>query len=160
MSERHGDHPLSTAIGLFAFALWALYSLYAALNYPDILTSVLVGASFGVVACLALVFNLRYWRSVVLLASSVYLLLYLVRIVRMTAIRPDLSFFSALYFYYSASWRVVAGTFEERGWAGGLTHAYLEYAMPVLAVVLITVMFFPRRGEMARDGPIERSKSL
>ena len=158
MSEHHRSHPLSIPTGLFAFVLWAIYSLYAALEYPYVLTSVLVGALFGFVACLALALNLRYWRSVVLLASSVYLLLYAIRIVRMTAIRPDLSFFSALSFYYSASWRVVGGTFEEKGWAGGLTHAYMEYAMPVLALVLITIMILPSPRKMAWRGPIERSK--
>ncbi|MCE3243015.1 MAG: hypothetical protein K0Q83_3522 [Deltaproteobacteria bacterium] len=45
-------------------------------------------------------------RSTILLASSVYLLLYLIRIVRMTAIAKDLSFLSALSFYYSVSWRL------------------------------------------------------
>jgi hypothetical protein len=148
MSERHGKHPLTSAQGLFAFALWLFYSLYAALSYPDVLTSVLIGALFGFIACLALVFNLAYWRSTVLLAASVYLLLYVVRIVRMTAIAENLSFVSALSFYYSVSWRVTAGAFEEKGLAGGLMHAYLEYAMPVLAVALILVILFSSRRQV------------
>ena len=152
MSERHPHHPLSTSIGLFAFVLWALYSLDAALNYPDILASVLVGALFGLLACVALAVNFKYWRLAVLLASSVYLLLYAIRIVRMTAIRPDLSFFPALSFYYSASWRVVGGTFEEKGWAGGLTHGFLEYAMPVLVLALIAVIVF----SLPREHPLSR----
>jgi hypothetical protein len=143
MSKRHPNHPLSTSTGLFSFVLWALYSLYAALNYPEILTSVLVDALFGFLACVALAVNFKYWRFAVLLASSIYLLLYAIRVVRMTAIRPDLSFLSALSFYYSASWRVAGGTFQEKGWTGGLTHAYMEYAMPVLTVVLITIMILP-----------------
>jgi hypothetical protein len=154
MSEHNRNHPLASAQGLFALALWSFYSLYAVLSYPDVLTSVLIGALIGFGACLALVFNFAYWRSAVLLASSVYLLLYVIRIVRMTAIRPDLSFLSALSFYYSASWRVTAGTFEEKGWAGGgLTHAYLEYAMPVLVAILISVILFssPRKHGVPRD---------
>jgi len=148
MSERYGQHPLASAQGLFAFVLWAFYSLYAALSYPDVLTSVLIGALFGFIACLALVFNRAYWRSAVLLASSVYLLLYVVRIVRMTAIAATPSFLSALSFYYSVSWRVTAGAFEEKGLAGGLIHAYLEYAMPVLAVALILVILFSSRRQI------------
>jgi len=82
------------------------------------------------------VFNFRYWSSTILLASSVYLLLYLIRIVRMTAIAKDLSFLSALTFYYSVSWRLAAAAFEETGLLGGLTHGVLEYATPMLVSLL------------------------
>jgi uncharacterized membrane protein YhdT len=69
-----------------------------------------------------------------------------IRIVRMTAIAKDLSFLSALSFYYSVSWRVAAGAFEEKGSMGGLTHAFLEYAMPILVIALILViLIFSRR---------------
>jgi hypothetical protein len=145
MSEHYGNHPLASVQGVFALTLWSVYLLYAALYYPDVLTSVLVAGFFGFVACLAVVFNFTYWRSTVLLASSVYLLLYVIRIVRMTAIRPDLPFFSALSFYYSVSWRVATGAFEERGLVGGLTHALVEYAMPVLVVALISVILISSR---------------
>jgi hypothetical protein len=146
MSEHYGNHPFASVQGMFALALWLVYSLYAALSYPDILTSVLIGAVFGFVACLAVVFNFRYWRSTVLLTSFVYLLLYVIRIVRMTAIAKDLSFLSALTFYYSVSWRVAAGAFEEKGWVGGLIHFFLEYAMPILVIALILViLIFSRR---------------
>jgi hypothetical protein len=106
---------------------------------------VLIGGFFGLVACLAVVFNFTYWRSSVLLASTVYLLLYVIRIVRMTAIAKDLSFLSALSFYYRVSWRVAAGAFEEKGLLGGLTHAFLEYVMPVLVVALISVILISSR---------------
>ena len=149
MSEDRERYPLTSAAGLFAFVLWAFYSVYAGISYPDVLTSVLIGALFGCIACLALVFNLAYWRSAVLLASAVYLLLYVVRIVRMTAIAADLSFLSALSFYYRVSWRVAAGAFEEKGLAGGLIHAYLEYAMPVLTVALVLVIVFSSRRQIA-----------
>ena len=148
MSRHYEKHPLASAQGVFALALWSAYSLYAALSFPDVLTSVLIAGFFGLVACLAVVFNFRYWRSTVILASSVYLLLYVIRIVRMTAIAKDLSFLSALAFYYSVSWRVATGAFEEKGLAGGLIHAYLEYAMPVLVVALVAVILISSRRKL------------
>jgi hypothetical protein len=145
MSEHDANHPLASVQGVFAIAVWSVYLLYAALYYPDVLTSVLIAGFFGLLACLAVVFNFTYWRSTVLLASSVYLLLYVIRIVRMTAIAKDLSFLSALSFYYSMSWRVATGAFEEKGLVGGLTHAFVEYAMPVLVVALISVILISSR---------------
>jgi hypothetical protein len=145
MPEHYANHPLASVQGVFAIAVWSVYLLYAALYYPDVLTSVLIAGFFGMLACLAVVFNFTYWRATVLLASSVYLLLYVIRIVRMTAIAKDLSFLSALSFYYSASWRVAMGAFEEKGLMGGLTHAFIEYAMPVLVVALISVILISSR---------------
>jgi hypothetical protein len=145
MSEHYAKHPLASVQGVFAIAVWSVYLLYAALYYPDVLTSVLIAGFFGLIACLAVVFNFTYWRSTVLLASSVYLLLYVIRIVRMTAIAKDLSFLSALSFYYSVSWRVATGAFEEKGLVGGLTHAFIEYVMPVLVVALISVILISSR---------------
>ncbi len=145
MSEQNGNHPLASVPGVFALAVWSVYLLHVALNYPDVLASVLIGGVFGLAACLAVVFNFKYWRSTVLLASSVYLLLYVIRIVRMTTMTTDLSFLSALSFYYSMSWQVAAGMFQEKGLVGGLTHAFLEYVMPVLVVVLIAVILISLR---------------
>jgi hypothetical protein len=145
MFEHYANHPLASVQGMFAIAVWSVYLLYAALYYPDVLTSVLIAGFFGLVACFAVVFNFTYWRSTVLLASSVYLLLYVIRIVRMTAIAKDLSFLSALSYYYSVSWRVTTGAFEEKGLVGGLTHAFLEYVMPVLVVALISVILISSR---------------
>ena len=154
MSKHYGKHPLASVPGVFALALWSVYLLYAALYYPDVLTSVLIAGFFGLIACLAVVFNFTYWRSTVLLTSSVYLLLYVIRIIRMTAIAKDLSFLSALSFYYNVSWRVAAGAFEEKGLVGGLTHGFLEYVMPVLVVALISVILISSRRELgeARTG--------
>ena len=149
MSDHYGNHPLASVQGVFALALWSVYSLYAALYYPDVLTSALIAGFFGFVACLAVVFNFTYWRYTVLLASSVYLLLYVIRVVRMTALVQDLSFLPALSIYYSISWRVAAGAFEEKGLVGGLTHAYLEYVMPVLVVVLISVFLISSRRKLS-----------
>jgi hypothetical protein len=148
MSEHDPNHPLASMQGVFALALWSVYSLHAALNFPDVLTSVLIGAFFGFVACLAIIFNSKYWHFAVLLASSIYLLLYVVRIVRMTAIAKDLSFLSALSFYYSVSWRVATGAFEEKGLVGGLTYAFLEYVMPVLVLALISIILISSRRKL------------
>ena len=140
MSKPHRTHPLASVTGLFALLVWSFYALYAAFSYPASLTSVRVGACFGFIACLAVIFNFVYWRAAVLLASFVYLLIYAIRIVRMTAIANHLSFFSGLSFYYSTSWRVTAGSFEEKALLGALLHAYLEFVMPVLEVALILVI--------------------
>ncbi|HXV82150.1 MAG TPA: hypothetical protein VEG60_19940 [Candidatus Binatia bacterium] len=145
MSEHYANHPLASVQGVFAIAVWSVYLLYVALYYPNVLTSVLIAGFFGLLACLAVVFNFTYWRSAVLLASSVYLLLYVIRIVRMTAIPKDLSFLSALFFYYSVSWRMTTSAFEEQGLVGGLTHAFLEYVMPLLVVALISVISISSR---------------
>jgi hypothetical protein len=66
----------------------------------------------------------------------------------MTAIAADLSFLTALSFYYSVSWRVATGVFQEKGWVGGLTHAFLEYVMPVLVVALISVILISSRRKL------------
>jgi hypothetical protein len=145
ISEHDRKHPLATVEGVFALVLWSVYLLYVALYYPDVLTSAIIAGLFGLLACLALVFNFVYWRAAVVIASSVYLLLYVIRIVRMTAIPGDLSFLSALSFYYSASWRVTIGAFEEKGSVGGVIHAFLEFAMPVLVVALIIVTLMSAR---------------
>lgn len=148
MSKPYGNHPLTSVPGVFALALWSVYLLYAALYYPDVLTSVLIAGFFGLVACLAVVLNFTYWRSMVLLASSIYLLLYVIRIVRMTAIAKHLSFLSALSFYYSVSWRVAAGAFEEKGLVGGLTHGFVEYLMPLLVIALISIILISSRRKL------------
>jgi hypothetical protein len=153
MSEHDRKHPLASAQGLFALALWSLHSLYVALYYPDVTHSALIAGLFGVLACVALLFNFAYWRATVLLASAVFLLLYVIRIVRMTAIAKDLSFLSALAFYYSVSWRVAIGAFEEKGFLGGLMHAFVEYAMPVLVVALVAVMLLSSRRQLAASRP-------
>jgi hypothetical protein len=146
MFENKENHPLASAPGMLVLAAWSIYVLGAVfLYYPDFLASVLIGGFFGIVACAAVVSNFRYWRSVVVVASSVYLLLYGIRVIRMTGMTTDLSFLSALSFYYSASWQVAIAMFQEKGTAGGLTHAFLEYVMPVLMAALIAVVLVTRR---------------
>ena len=146
MLKNNGKHPLATAPGILALAAWTMYVLGAGfLYYPDFLASVLIAGFFGLVACAAVVANFKYWRSTVVLASSVYLLLYVIRVIRMTGMTTDIPFLSALSFYYSALWQVAAAMFQEKGFAGGLTHAFLEYVMPVLMVALIAVVLVSRQ---------------
>jgi hypothetical protein len=146
MSEYSGRHPLARPHGALAFAAWSLYILCAVLlYYPDFLASVLIAGFFGLLACAAVAFNFRYWRATVVLASSVYLLLYAIRIVRMTALTAGASFLSAVSSYYSILWQVIAGTFQEKGMAGGLAQIFLEYVMPVFAVILIAVALISQR---------------
>lgn len=146
MSEYSQRHPLASAPGALSLATWSIYVLCAVfLYYPDFLASVLIAGFFGLVACAAVVFNFKYWRTTVVLASSLYLVLYAIRVIRMTTMATDLSFLSALSFYYSVSWRVTTGMFQEKGIAGGLTQAFLEYVMPALIVALIGVILTSRR---------------
>lgn len=145
MFKNDGNHPLASAPGMLALAAWSIYVLGAVfLYYPDLFASVLIAGFFGLVACAAVVSNFKYWRSAVVLASSVYLLLYVIRVIRMTTMTTD-PFLSALSFYYSASWRVATSMFLEKGSVGGLTHIFLEYVMPVLMVALIAVVLVSRR---------------
>ena len=157
MSEDSQRHPLASAPGALALAAWSIYVLCAVfLYYPDFLASVLIAGFFGLVACAAVVFNFKYWRAAVVLASSLYLLLYAIRVIRMTTLTTDLSFLSALSSYYSILWRVTAGMFQEKGMVGGLMQVFLEYVMPVLIVALIGVTLISRRPKpgVSRAGKI------
>jgi hypothetical protein len=62
MPEHYANHPLASLQGVFAIAVWSVYLLYAALYYPDVLTSVLIAGFFGMLACLAVVFNVSFWE--------------------------------------------------------------------------------------------------
>jgi hypothetical protein len=146
MFKNDGKHPLATAPGILALAAWSMYVLGGVyLYYPAFLASVLIAGFFGLVACAAVVANFKYWRSTVVLASAIYLLLYVIKVIRMTGMTADTSFLSALSFYYSALWQVGAAMFQEKGLAGGLTQAFLEYVMPVLMIALIAVVLVSRR---------------
>lgn len=147
MDERHGIHPLASVPGALALAVWSVYLLLALKSIPEVPYRMLIAGFFGFLACLAVVLNYRRWRFIVLLASSVYLLVYAIQVIRMTMMVTDLgkSPLSALSFYYSTSWRVAAAMFQEKGVVGGLTHGFLEYVMPVLSVVLIGAVLISRR---------------
>ena len=151
MDEKHGQHPIAGVPGALAVAVWIAYVVLAALFYsPDIPLSVWPIGFFGILACLALGLNLAYWRFIVILASSVYLLFYATRVVRMIALTPDFSLStlpSGLSFYYGSSWQVTIAMLQERGIAGSLMHGFLEYAMPLLCVALIALALVSRRSQ-------------
>ena len=44
MFNHYPNHLLSSIPGVFALAVWSIYLLYAALCYPDVLSSVLISA--------------------------------------------------------------------------------------------------------------------
>ena len=150
MPEHREHHPLASVPGVLALAAWSIYVLCAILYFlPDPPPSALVAGFFGLAACTAAAFNFKYWRATILVASLLYLVLYAVRVFRMTTITADLPFPSALSFYYAMSWQVTAGTFHEKGMVSGLAHAYLEFAMPVLMVALIAATLVNRRARRA-----------
>lgn len=140
MADNREIHPLASVSGAFALAVWSVYFLYVAFNYDAALASAVIGAVFGLVACLAMILKFRYWRFAVLLASAVYLLLYVIRIVRMTTMTADVPFLPALSLYYNMSWAVTTGVSQEKGMVAGLTHAYFEFVMPVLVVAMIAAV--------------------
>lgn len=144
MENAHEDRPLSNVPGILALAVWSVYLLLTLASIPDVPYRMLINSLFGLLACVAVVLNYRRWRFAVLLASCVYLLVYVVQLVRMTNMMAS-SLLSALSFYYSASWTVAAGVFIERGVVGGLAHGFLEYVMPVLSMALIAVTLMFRR---------------
>ena len=147
MNERDGIHPLASVPGVLALAVWAVYLLLALMSIPEVPYRMLIAGFFGVLACLAVVLNYRRWRFIVLLASSVYLLVYAIQVTRMTMMvtDPGKSPLSALSFYYSTLSRVSATIFQEKGVVGGLTHGFLEYVMPFLSAVLIGAVLISRR---------------
>jgi len=146
MFKNDGKHPLATAPGILALAAWSMYVLGGGyLYYPAFLASVLIAGFFGLVACVAVIANFKYWRSAVVLASSVYLVLYVIKVIRMTGMTADTPFLSAISFYYGALWQVGLAMFQERGYAGGLTQGFLEYVMPVLVIALIPIVLVSRR---------------
>jgi len=144
-----GRLPATSTPGVVALATWSAYVLLAAFFYaPDYPPSVLTIGFCGLLAGLAVVLNFAYWRLVVVMASIVYLLFYAVRVLRMVALTSgfELSALpSALTFYYSSSWRVTIGLLQEQGVAGSLAHGYIEYAMPILSVALIVLVWMTWR---------------
>jgi hypothetical protein len=143
-------HPAKSAAGALALAAWALYvALAAAFYYPDYPASFWPLAGSGILACLAVALGSGYWRLVVILGSCVYLLFYAARVGRMVALTSGFeisSLPSTLCFYYLSSWQVTIGMLQEKGLTGSLMHGYIEYAMPVLSVVLIILAIRKTRG--------------
>lgn len=133
---------LATPLGIAALVVWAIYLLLGLAGIPDVPYRVLINGFFGVLVCLAVILNFRFWIATVLLASLVYLAVYAVLVLRMAnmMVDPDkTSLLSALCAYYGTSWLVATGAFIERGVGGGLMHGFLEYAMPVLIAALFVL---------------------
>jgi hypothetical protein len=149
MNPRHEKRALGTGPGLLALAMWLVYLLLALNNLPDLPHRVSINGFFGLLACVAVLLNYRRWRFVVLLASCVYLVTYVVLVTRMATMVTEQggSISSALLLYYKTSWQVTTGVFQERGFPGGLAHVFLEYIMPVLNVLLIAFTLMLRRRE-------------
>jgi hypothetical protein len=143
---------IASVPGILALLAWAIYVLANAPQLPDVFLSVLVAGAFGILACLAVIVNFRHWRWAVLLASAVYVVIYLVRVGRMVLIGADSgqsSLLSSLSFYYAMLWQVTAGVFEDKGALGGLAQIFLEYVMPVLIVLLIIATLLSWRSKRA-----------
>lgn len=142
-------HPAASVSGALALAAWAAYVLLAASFYaPDYPLSALTIGTCGILAGLAVAVKFAYWRLVVVLASIVYLAFYAVRVLRMIALTSGFEVSalpSALAFYYASSWRVTLGLLQERGVAGAFSHGYIEYAMPILSVALIVLVWMSWR---------------
>lgn len=151
MAGYAGRHALASAPGALALATWSIYILSAVvLYYPNFLASILIAGFFGLVACAAVVLNSRYWRATVELASSVYVVLYVVRVLRMiTMTAPDQSFLSSLGVYYGMLWPVTAGVFQEKGMIGGSAQVFFEYAMPPLVILVAVMVLASRRQQPA-----------
>lgn len=144
-----GRHPAASAPGALALAIWAAYLLLAAFFYaPDYPPSALTIGACGLLAGLAVAVKFPYWRLVVASASIVYLVFYAVRVFRMVALTSGFELSAlpmALSFYYKSSWEVTQALLQERGAAGSLSHGYIEYAMPILCVALIVLVWISRR---------------
>ena len=144
-------HAIASVPGAAAVAVWIAYVVLAAFFYsPDIPLSVWPIGFFGILACLAVGLNFAYWRFIVILASSVYLLFYATRVFRMISLTPEFGLStlpSALSFYYGSSWHVTIAMLQERGIAGSLMHGFIEYAMPVLSLILIGLILMFRRSQ-------------
>ena len=147
MQSRQPSHPVATAAGAFAVALWAVYLLLAVKNLPDLPYRVVISGCFGLLACLGVLLRFKYWRAGIIVSVLVYLATYIVLVGRMATMvtGSGASLMSAVGFYYTNSWVVAQGTFQERGAIDGAAHAFLEYGMPVLSVVLLIVALMSRR---------------
>ena len=146
---------LATPLGISALAVWSIYLLLMLISLPDVQYRVYINAFFGLLAILAIVFNFRLWVAAAIVASLVYLVTYAVLVVRMAGMMSDpdkTSLPAALAAYYGASWIVATGAFIERGPWGGVTHGFLEYAMPLLVVALLVAGLLYLRAKRSRAG--------
>ncbi len=148
MVEPLGNHPLRSPVGAVTLASWTIYVLIGMVHLPSTPPWALITSFFGIVACLAVALNVRYWLLTVLLASSVYLCFYTVRVIHWAAKLADAdktSFISGLSFYYSASWGLVAHAFQHKGILHGLMQFFLDVLMPLISLALIVAALRSRR---------------
>ena len=134
--------------GILVLAVWSVYVLLIVLRLPDWSGWAITSSICGVLTCLAVITNFRYWRATAILASLVYVGFYAAHIIRLAALAGELekpSLLATLSRHYSTSWMLTNGMFLERGVFWGSVHAFLEYAMPVLVVALIIDAAIPRR---------------
>ena len=151
MQAREARHPAATAAGALALAVWVVYLLLAIKALPDLPYRVQISGFFGLLACLGVLFKIKYWRGGIILSALVYLATYIVLVGRMATMvtGSGASLLSAIGFYYTNSWVVTQGTFYERGALNGVAHVFLEYGMPVLSLVLLIVALMSRRRQQA-----------
>ena len=141
MSDPNRIRAIATVPGVLALAAWTLYVLLNALQLPGVFPSVMVACAFGLLACVAVIANFRYWRAVVLIAATAYVVVYVIRVGGMMMIGADAgrSLASGLVSYYAMLWQITGGTFQEMGAFRGITQVFLDFVMPVLIVVSIVV---------------------
>ena len=128
--------------------VWSVYVLLIVLRLPDWSGWAITSSILGVLACVAVIVNFRYWRATAILASLVYVGFYTAHIIRLAALAGELektSLLATLSRHYSTSWILTNGVFLERGAIQGSMHAFLEYVMPILVVVLIVAAAMSRR---------------
>ena len=152
MNSPDGRYPIASAPGVLAIAAWSVYLLSAIFHALDVPPWVAISTVFGVLGCIAVVVGYKHWRIAVLSASSIYLLLYAVRVIQMAESVTDSdksSLISALAFYYRTSWRVTSLFFQERGIVDGSSYVFLEYIMPALMLALIGAILLSRPRKQA-----------
>ena len=144
-----GQHPVKTVTGALALAAWALYVLSAGVYYaPDYPASFWPLAGAGIIAAAAVGAGFGRWRLVVILASCVYLAFYAVRVMRMVVLTQGFeisSLPSALCSYFQSMWVVTNVMLQEKGVSASLMHGYIEYAMPLLSLLLIALAWLSSR---------------
>ena len=147
--DENRRHSAASVPGAAALGAWAVYLVTAAVFYaPDYPASVWAIGGAGILAGLAVGLNFAYWRAVVILASGVYLVFYAVRVMRMVALTAGFeisSLPSALAAYFQSLWIVTVAMLQEKGVGGSLMHGYIEYAMPLLSLVLIALAWLTRQ---------------
>ena len=139
------SHSIRTVPGILILAVWSIYVLLNVARLPDWSGWAITSSICGLVACAAVVVNFRFWRATAILASLVYVGFYAANIIRLAGLAGgQASLLDTVSRHYSTSWILTNGVYLERGFFWGSVHAFLEYVMPVLVVVLIIDAAIPR----------------